>query len=254
MDGSHFDTLVKALATRPLSRASVLHGLVASATALAGLTLAAEPGTARKKKGENERKVCVCGTDGSVGSCRTKKVKADKVKKLLRRNPCASKGKCTGVNPCAAQTLGCNCDRKVCGDDGCGGNCGTCDTDQVCANGRCVSNCPDGQKVCAGNCIPNEQCCGNADCIPAAPRCCRGACVASIRCCTATDCAPNEACNDGRCACAPEFGSCGAQRFCNRDTLRCEACRGTGGSCFAGTNVISTDACCAGFCSGNACG
>ena len=31
MDGSHFDTLVKTLATMPLSRANVLRGLAASA-------------------------------------------------------------------------------------------------------------------------------------------------------------------------------------------------------------------------------
>ena len=257
MDGSHFDTLIKTLALTRLTRAQVLRGLATSVAALAGVTLVGETSTARKKKGERERKVCVCGADGTVGSCHTKTVKADKVKKLLRRNPCAAKGKCQGRNPCAPQTpAGCtpSCERKICGDDGCGGSCGICGTEQVCASGRCVANCPAGQKVCAGTCIPHDQCCGNAECLPDAPRCCRGACMASTRCCTDTDCAPNEACNNGRCVCAPEFGSCGAQRFCNRDTLRCEACRGTGGSCFAGTNVISTDACCAGICLGNACG
>src|SRR5215213_6174812 len=105
VDANTFDDLVKRLTTTPQTRTSVLRGLVASAIALAGMTLVPESGTA-KKNHENERKVCVCGADGTVASCHTKKVKADKIKKLLRRNPCAFKGKCTGVNPCSTVSTG----------------------------------------------------------------------------------------------------------------------------------------------------
>ena len=104
MDANTFDDLIKRLTTTPQTRTSVLRGLVASA-ALAAMTLVPESGTA-KKNHENERKVCVCGADGTVGSCHTKKVKADKIKKLLRRNPCAYKGKCQGFNPCSTVPSG----------------------------------------------------------------------------------------------------------------------------------------------------
>lgn len=50
-----------------------------------------------------------------------------------------------------APATGCvnNCEQRICGDNGCGGSRGTCEADQVCANGRCASSCPGGQKVCA---------------------------------------------------------------------------------------------------------
>src|SRR5215211_4651867 len=73
MDANTFDDLIKRLTTTPQTRTSVLRGLVASA-ALAAMTLFPESGTA-KKNHENERKVCVCGADGTVGNCHAKKVK-----------------------------------------------------------------------------------------------------------------------------------------------------------------------------------
>jgi hypothetical protein len=33
------------------------------------------------------------------------------------------------------------CGAAVCGDDGCGGTCGTCGADETCADGACVSEC-----------------------------------------------------------------------------------------------------------------
>jgi hypothetical protein len=110
-----------------------------------------------------------------------------------------------------APLAGCipNCDRKVCGDDGCGGRCGTCDIDQVCANGRCASSCPRGQKNCAGNCIPNNQCCTDADCSASTPTCCGGACLdllADERNCGACGarCSINETCVGGGCLCGTD--------------------------------------------------
>ena len=192
MDGSHFDTLVKALATTPLSRARVVQGLAASVTALAGMRLSGEPGAAKK---QNEKKIRVCNCPSSDATlCKTQKKAKPKAKKLLRRNACAYRGRCQGVSGCA--TPGCtpSCEQKICGDNGCGGSCGTCGTGQVCAAGRCVSSCPGGQKVCAGNCIPSNQCCTGSDC-PADQVCFNGscdpclpnntnqACVSSQQCC-----------------------------------------------------------------------
>jgi hypothetical protein len=236
MDGSRFDQWARWLVTRSDRRGV----LAASVAALAGATLATESGTAKKNnKNENTRKVCVCGTDGTVGSCQTKKVKADKVKKLLRSNPCASKGACQGRNPCATQTpaqtpSGCtpNCDRKVCGDDGCGGRCGTCSPDLVCADGRCASSCPGGQKVCDSNCIPNNQCCTNRDCPASSPTCCGGACLNVLtderNCGTCgTRCSVNEHCVTGACRCGANGTlSCPPGTSCCGDSCWCESADG----------------------------
>jgi hypothetical protein len=50
MDGTAFDALIKRLATTPLSRSKAVRGLAATAAALAGATLAAEPGEANVKR------------------------------------------------------------------------------------------------------------------------------------------------------------------------------------------------------------
>ena len=42
------------------------------------------------------------------------------------------------------------CGGRTCGDDGCGGSCGTCAGELVCRNGTC--GCPDGQDLCGGIC------------------------------------------------------------------------------------------------------
>src|SRR5215217_810785 len=99
-----------------------------------------------------------------------------------------------------------NCDQRICGSDGCGGSCGSCATDQVCASGRCESSCPSGQKVCRDACIPNNQCCTNDDCPAANPTCCGGVCVnAQIdeRNCgiCGRHCTVNEQCVGGQCLC-----------------------------------------------------
>ena len=47
-----------------------------------------------------------------------------------------------------------SCSGKSCGDNGCGGSCGTCSTDKICSNGQCVTGtCPTGQTKCSdGTC------------------------------------------------------------------------------------------------------
>ena len=64
------------------------------------------------------------------------------------------------------------CGDNVCGDDGCGGSCGTCGEETVCKAGLCLDaeapwpdvisqkdgagepSCPDGYYYSSGNCIP----------------------------------------------------------------------------------------------------
>lgn len=132
------------------------------------------------------------------------------------------------------------CDGRVCGDDGCGGTCGTCG-DRFCVEGACVDCQPDclskqcGDNGCGGSCgtcgptqtcgvdffchepcVPNcanRQCgddgcgdvCGTCD---AGESCTAGRCEASA-CepdCAGKDCGPN--------GCGGECGTCGANEQC----------------------------------------
>lgn len=255
MDGSRFDSLSKALATATVSRATVLQGFVAGAMASIGLGRASEPAAARKS-GKKRVKVCLCDPTG----CQTKSVKkADRGKFIQHNAPCASSGACSGANPCATPVCTPNCDRKICGSDGCGGQCGTCDPDQVCANGRCAWTCPGGQKNCAGECIPSNQCCTSSDCPAAIPDCCGGACVDSAtdrRNCGACGvrCSGDRACIGGMCedpcasygasACDTPSTECGPNILTCGGNQDCYALPTTSGCCAcASSPVLSRLAC-----------
>src|SRR5215207_5746768 len=97
MDSSRFDALTKTLTTRQPRRAAL------TLLAALGLGLVSSETCAAKKNGEKKVRVCTCsGADAST--CTTQKKAKDTVKKLLRRNPCAYKGRCIGVSGCATLT------------------------------------------------------------------------------------------------------------------------------------------------------
>jgi hypothetical protein len=161
MDATTFDTLIKRLATTPLTRVNVLRGLAASAAALTGVMLPKEAGA--KKKDETEIKVCNCpGSDAS--SCKTQKKDKSKAKKLLRRNPCAYKGKCQGVSGCAAGTdpLSPPPPGGPPPPPGSGPPCtsdGDCATSAFCQAGTCVPcsfSCSTGQRCVHGTCTCDQ--------------------------------------------------------------------------------------------------
>jgi hypothetical protein len=54
-----------------------------------------------------------------------------------------SGGSAGGASGGAAGGMACvpSCQMKICGDDGCGGSCGTCNANEACTNGRCVTQC-----------------------------------------------------------------------------------------------------------------
>jgi len=151
MDATTFDALIKRLAATRLTRLTALRGLAA----LTGVRLLGEEGQA-KKNNPQRFKVCLC----SPASCKTVAKKKEKVKKLLKKNACAYKGKCTLVNPCAATLTPVppgppppdfNCTTAGCvganaGLICLGGNCVNCDVEsntnpctggQICVAGRC---------------------------------------------------------------------------------------------------------------------
>ncbi len=162
------------------------------------------------------------------------------------------------------------CEGRVCGDDGCGGSCGSCSgddgnvcTDLACEEGQCVhlpndKSCDGGKgscyegACCTPSCLTAEgglkECgdngCGGScgECPTEAPFCATGLCVDE---CTA-DCSGKNCGDDG---CGGSCGSCDMfdNSFCNADGLcdcqrACEGkscgadgCGGTCGTCECGT-------------------
>ena len=151
---------------------------------------------------------------------------------------------CTASNSCILQTT--CCDNSDCsGGTSCPGAGGSC-------------NCPLGQRICGGVCIPAGNCCVNADCggggrlcgsggacvCPgSAPHFCSSVniCVASGTCCDNSECTSGQLCSGigGSCACpsGQKFctgtGSCIANAACctNSDCTNSQVCATPGGSC-----------------------
>jgi N-acetylneuraminic acid mutarotase len=118
-----------------------------------------------------------------------------------------------------------DCNRKVCGDDGCGGNCGVCGAGTECVDGRCdavVAACGDGAcnggetcQTCVADC---GVCCGDGLC-----RRDQGETCDSCR--SDCGCAGDEVCSaDGRCVVA-------CQPACDGRACGSNGCGGTCGVC-----------------------
>lgn len=134
----------------------------------------------------------------------------------------------TGTHPrlcCAPQ-----CDGKVCGDDGCGGSCGACASDEQC----------DAQGQCAAACLPNwcdDKACGTDTC--------GGSCG---ECAAGWDCKPDQSCKPTS-ACVPQC-----------DVKQCgdDGCGKVCGECDQGFQCGATGMCevweCTPDCSGKTCG
>ena len=95
-----------------------------------------------------------------------------------------------GAYPKLCANTPCNpaCDGKVCGSDGCGGDCGTCLATEVCNAGVC-----EGTGGCAGVCTPGDKGCeGDTS---------AWVCDHTVAGCkVVTECADGEACADGECS------------------------------------------------------
>ncbi len=116
-----------------------------------------------------------------------------------------SNGSTTARCPCEAQCAG-----KDCGDDGCGGVCGTCSGVAECIDGRCVEPCApncagkqcgdDGCDGDCGTCTPPDVCNAAGQCVPDCTPACAGkecgpdGCGGTCGTCTAP-----ETCQAGQC-------------------------------------------------------
>jgi hypothetical protein len=74
-----------------------------------------------------------------------------------------------------------NCDRRICGDDGCGGSCGACAVCQTCQAGICITqpdNAPCGAsgRCFGGTCIPRPTCLAFAEICTVDAECCSNDC------------------------------------------------------------------------------
>jgi len=133
------------------------------------------------------------------------------------------------------------CDDLACGDDGCGGSCGTCSPSTFCVDGGCVSCQPDclskqcGDNGCGGSCgtCGNTQTCGNDffchdDC---APQCSGKDCGPDGCGSTCGSCESGLACTAGTCraACAPA---------CDNKDCGPDGCGGACGTCDGGLSCI----------------
>jgi len=112
-------------------------------------------------------------------------------------------GSCGGNGICEEGICVCtpNCDGKECGDDGCGEECGSCAGNEICSGGKCVCV-PD----CAGKECGSDGC--GADC---------GQCQGNYECqgtkCVCTpNCSGKECGDDG---CGGSCGSCGGNEVCS---------------------------------------
>jgi hypothetical protein len=101
-----------------------------------------------------------------------------------------------------------NCSGKQCGNNGCGGSCGTCSGQNACVNGICV---------CQANCTNKK--CGESDG-------CAGKCTA---------CDQGFTCNTSKWKC--ESGAC--QKVCTNKKCGDDGCGGSCGDCTQGKECIN---------------
>jgi hypothetical protein len=137
-----------------------------------------------------------------------------------------------------------SCAEKQCGDDGCGGACGSCADGTLCVNGLCECQVQCEGKVCGDNGCGGS--CGGCD---PGLACIDGACIPCTPSCSGKECGP-----DG---CAGSCGECPAGKYCSLPQGVClvecvascqdkecgdDGCGGDCGDCDDG-NVCTKDKC-----------
>jgi streptogramin lyase len=121
-----------------------------------------------------------------------------------------------------------------------------CCSHAKCRGGRC--KCTGQKKACRGKCIPQSQCCDNADCgggatchggvcnCVAGQKPCNGVCIPEADCCTASDCGECESCQSGTCVPGCETGQECVSGTCRCTTTSCSGCCDDDETCQAGND------------------
>jgi hypothetical protein len=151
------------------------------------------------------------------------------------------------------------CDGKECGDDGCGGQCGSCIEDQVCLSGTCGLPC---QRACGKAECGDDGCGGSCGDCEGASYCLEGLCVPSCSPqCTGKECG-DDGCG-GDCGKCPGAASVCVEGICQADcTDACsgkacgsDGCGGSCGQCPDGHLCLADGTCqCQPACGQGACG
>ena len=164
-------------------------------------------------------------------------------------------------------SLGCGrccvpaCAGKACGDDGCGGTCGTCPAGSSCANGACTA-CSCGARQCGddGCGTPCGTCDGAKLCDPVGqcvtPSAC-GVCAPGLACGAAQD--VPEWCFATSCGDVPEAGRCVGDlvEFCQDGglySIACDYLSQGANTCAFDVGTGNFDCVCRPSCGGKACG
>ncbi|MCA9537832.1 MAG: chitobiase/beta-hexosaminidase C-terminal domain-containing protein, partial [Myxococcales bacterium] len=170
----------------------------------------------------------------------------DRVIELCRGGQWAELGPCSAEQVCdrglcTARPCEPDCGSAECGDDGCGGACGTCAANEACVAGQCatLSACGDGACVGTETCAtcPADcgACCGDDACDPAANEDC-ATCPADCACPQGEVCSPlaracvpgcTPDCTDAECGddgCNGSCGRCAADEVCGADRQCAPVC------------------------------
>jgi MYXO-CTERM domain-containing protein len=157
--------------------------------------------------------------------------------------PCTGLGVC---DPLQGRCLGScvpDCASKLCGDDGCGGSCGTCPENFVCTVGQCLQNCtPDcqgkdcGSNGCGGNCgtcTAPGFCSGAGLCSNKGS--CQGVCDHSFPdwgCFCDEQCVGYNDCCEDICQACPQLSHCDpCEADCTNRDCGSDGCGGSCGAC-----------------------
>jgi hypothetical protein len=103
-----------------------------------------------------------CGTCGPNQTCNQSTGQCESTNTGSACGACGPNQRCNeSTGQCESTDPGCTpqCAGKTCGDDGCGGTCGTCQNGQSCENGSCVGG---GGGPCTPTC--NNRNCGDDGC------------------------------------------------------------------------------------------
>lgn len=190
MDERRFDLLARALTEASSRRDALRVAVVGAAAGIFGFTLAEDESEARNNNNNNNnnrnrrrrnrrrRKFCDC-PDNNEKNCKTRRVTANKARRLRRKHPNSYNGRCN--DRCLSNDSECNTNRPgeccsvICCRDTTSSTGGICATD----GGNCCN-----RPNLGGYCPPSAPfCCGTASCCVDSSRCCASALNPTGTCC-----------------------------------------------------------------------